>query len=848
LGTARFEADVETGKVTVTPLMKAPQTEKGRAVWTGDTVTFTTSDLAADQGNLVSRRTMRVSVRNNGGERIGLGSGVRLVFNRLASGFSPASDRRSLAAVSTVAGNGTNGVVDGFGTAAATVPTAIAALSDGSFAVLEATRMRLLRNGTMSTMRGGITNGAGLAIVRDPGTGAEFAMVGDRGGHVVRMVEMSTGATTVFAGTGVAGDVVGAANVAQFNNPMGIAWDESARQLYVADQANGKLKRIAVSFGGGRPVAGAVGQPFVGLTSPTAVAIGPGGTVAASESTIHRVRLFVNGVTSIQIGTGTAGYAFGDGSTAQFSTPSALAYFGNTLYVANGGNGALSAITPMPDMSPINPRAYAVGLIAGQGLAGYDEGRGDVARFGSGIAGLTAAQSRLLVADTANRRVRAVDLGDTNSPSSTENVVTLTNRSGLLDFNGHSGAAPFILRDVVVEPGQTVDLGTFDFEITDGVRRFSFDLLMEAGNGAVMTPDAVTSPTSFGAGSPNAYVRRIVPRSVRPVDGPLGASALGNEYVDLEYDGLGNLYVVDGNSIRRMDAKTQQISTIAGVHNQPDNIDGTGSTARFAGITDIAVTADGATLYVSQSNHVIRVISRWISAPPMDRSSYFITTVVGQAGVSGNVGGVGTAIRLNNPHAIALSADDRRMFVKDDNGSQITGITILSSNVNLPEAYVYNEGTPLSPGAVTEMKADRLGSWIIAQFDGTQYNIMRLSERNWTFTSVTNSTGINETDQDGPNGKALTPQALAADKDGNVWFMSAGNGSTWRVRRVGRVGGATTVAGGGTQSIFFGSNTGDRVFLNDWAIHPRRGAVSPNGEYAFVDSGGLHTVSRVVRN
>jgi len=79
--------------------------------------------------------------------------------------------------------------------------------------------------------------------------------ISDTGNNKIRLIR---GAITVTAaGTGVAGDVLGAGDVAQFDAPYGISCDRSGK-IFVADSGNSKIKMIQTDF----TVYGVVGPDF----------------------------------------------------------------------------------------------------------------------------------------------------------------------------------------------------------------------------------------------------------------------------------------------------------------------------------------------------------------------------------------------------------------------------------------------------------------------------------------------------------------------------------------------------------------------------------------------------------
>ena len=93
------------------------------------------------------------------------------------------------------------------------------------------------------------------------------------------------------------------------------------------------------------------------------------------------------------------GYAEGAGKLAAFNTPSGLAIDrkGN-LYLADTGNNAIRKITP----------EGVVSTWAGDGLAGYRDGRGPGAQFNGPLGVAVGPDGAVYVADTYNDRIRRI--------------------------------------------------------------------------------------------------------------------------------------------------------------------------------------------------------------------------------------------------------------------------------------------------------------------------------------------------------------------------------------------------------------------------------------------------------
>lgn len=662
LATARVDLDFETGKVKVTPLDPKPD---GRAIWAGSTVEAQASDIFVSDG-ATTMRSFNLSLKNNTGDTIGADTGVRVQFRPLEF---VAPDIRSLATVSTLAGNGTNSSTDGEAAAATTVPHALAAMPGGGVALLDVTRLRLFKNGFLTTVAQGISTGSGLVVVKDPGSAKVYAFVAEQTGHRIRSVDMGTGLVSAFAGTGVAGDVVGAPGTSQFNSPRGLAWDGTA--VLVADSVNGKVKRIPVTFGPSAVTAGTVTTAHTGLSLPSALAIHDG-YLAIAEESAHRVHL-VKGSASIFIGSGTQGYLNGTAATARFSNPCALSWSGGIPYVAKSNIGSISSVWRTSDGDPNSPESYLVGLVAGTGVAGYAEGSGDAARFSTQATGLLAEGARIFVGDRNNRRLRAIDFpgdfvqgGFAGLNGATWPSVKIANRDGFIGTIGSAAdGLPYLIRTIALSPGVATPYSRVDMLLENGVKRYAFHLIIEGAAYGFASPEGISRGATPGPGTSGVWVERIVETdSFLEVVGPVGEATLPN-IVDLDSDASGNLYIATSKTIVRFDVARQRFATIAGVSQSAGQTVNGGVSARFEDITGIAVTADGATIYTTQNNHVVRT-TQWNGLSDRNsRSNYTTATTLGSAGVSGNMSGVGADVRFNQPQAIAVNDSGETLVVTD---------------------------------------------------------------------------------------------------------------------------------------------------------------------------------------
>jgi len=170
--------------------------------------------------------------------------------------------------------------------------------------------------------------------------------------------------------------------------PFGVAVTGGA--IFVSDGEQGKIWRIE----SGQPVSFAEG-----LDTPSAIAVDKAGNLIVADSGSHTIKL-VNSVGQISLLAGVegrSGFADGDAATALFNGPIGVAVAADgRILVADTYNDRIRVIE--------NGRVIT--------LAGYDrgyiDGDGVEAKFDTPC-GITAWQDKILVADTANRRLRVVE-------------------------------------------------------------------------------------------------------------------------------------------------------------------------------------------------------------------------------------------------------------------------------------------------------------------------------------------------------------------------------------------------------------------------------------------------------
>jgi DNA-binding beta-propeller fold protein YncE len=189
--------------------------------------------------------------------------------------------------VTTVAGS-VQGFADGTGTNAKfSHMFQIAIDPSGSYALIaDILNHRIRRidiaNAQVTTLAGSTTGGfqdgvGSIAIFSSPHgvmidpTGT-FALIGDYDNNCIRRIDIATAQVTTLAGTGAASAVNGAAALATFNQPTGISIDSSGTFALLADFANSRIRRIALTSA---PCSAGYYCPS-GSSSPTQVACAAG--------------------------------------------------------------------------------------------------------------------------------------------------------------------------------------------------------------------------------------------------------------------------------------------------------------------------------------------------------------------------------------------------------------------------------------------------------------------------------------------------------------------------------------------------------------------------------------------
>jgi len=375
---------------------------------------------------------------------------------------------------------------------------------------------------------------------------------------------------------------------------------------------------------------------------------------------------------------------------------------------------------------------------------------------------------------------------------------------GLPGFYGDGGSAPACALDgplgVAVDSAGNVYIEDY---YNNRVRKVVQDLF----GGTITTVAGNGTPGYTGDGT-IATTAEIVPHGVA-------------------LDKHANLFISDQNSsvIRRVDAKTQLISTYAG-YNGGYGFSGDGGSARAAKFLDpcgMAVDLKGNLYIADAGNHAIRKVD----------PSGIITTIAGIGGISGPAanGYPATAAYLDSPLAVAvdrwgtiyITNYHRNVVQKLDTNNNIwffAGDTTMGSNGYSGDGGAATLATLNNPKGLA---VDTFGNVYIADADN---NVIRMVNTSGIISTVVGNGSAGFGGDLGPvNGCNLhNPFGIAVDVFGSIYIADANNQrvrktySSWLgVNKVSSSGEKITVYPNPSSGdvIVAGCNTSDKVLVMD---------------------------------
>lgn len=533
--------------------------------------------------------------------------------------------------------------VDGIGAAARfSRPKGIAVDVAGNLFVSDSNVIRkITATGAVTTIAG--TPGGydvGYGYVDGVGTYSKFfnpvgiavdaagnVFVADSANRVIRKISPG-GNVTTHAGTGGAfGNVDGYPGAARFEEPIALTID-SQGNLLVRDMnsvrkvsADGFVTTLDTRNGEG---ANLFQYTCCGSGESSGIASDAAGNVYLSKPSENVIyKRAPDGVASVVAGTLplSAGFADGLGSAAKFSKPNSLGTdAAGNIYVADLGNNAIRRITPSGAVTTV---ATNVGATKAQGYT-------FAANFNLSIdkAGNT------VLADAISHLVRRL------MPDGS--IVTVTGSlwpEGRVVFGGGDRFSSVAIRVEGSIPTSLTDdgLGTLYIVDVTRIRKITAD----GGDSIIMCGTSENCLT--GA----SYLCSVF--------GFCGTQSTSYPAPGLARDTAGNLYTSQGSSIVKI-TPAGAVTVLAGASQQSGFADDTGTSAKFAYPTALAIDAAGNIFVADTGNHTVRKVT----------PAGVVTTIAGRPGILGVTVGTLPA-SLTSPNGIVVSPDGKTIYVTSEN-------------------------------------------------------------------------------------------------------------------------------------------------------------------------------------
>jgi uncharacterized repeat protein (TIGR01451 family) len=621
--------------------------------------------------------------------------------------------------------------------------------------------------------------------------------------HVVLRLDATTGVLTLVAGNGTPGfsGDGGLATSAQLSSPHGVAVDATGN-VYIADTANCRIRKVSVSNGAITTVAGNGTCGFGGgsgpatsvqLQSPAGIALDSLGNlyIADSGNNVVRQVSLPNGTIATVAGSGSSGYS-GDGGSAtlaQLKSPSGVAVdsLGKNLYIADTGNYSVRQVS-----------GGTIATVAGNGTFGYSGDGGSATKAQLSLPWGVAVDSsgNLYIADVDNNRIRMVSSGvittvvgsspgysgDNGPPAASQ----LSFPTGIaLDSSGSLYIADSNNNRIRKVTSPATDSGVITTLAGNGTSGYSGDgglatsaqlhtpqaVALDAAGILYIADNASIRTVSHATQITNGVIATVAGNGMSGYGGDGGppTSAQIFEPNGVAVDSLGNLYIADTSNGRVREVSNGTIATVAGNGEPGYNGDNIPATSAELDIPyGIAVDSAGNLYIADRDNNRVRKVANGI-----------ITTVAGTgtAGFSGD-NGPATSAQVNIPEAVAVDSAGN-LYIADMGNQRVRMVSNgVISTVAGNGAYGYSgDGGPATSAQLynpTGVAVDPYGDLYIS--DSLNYRIREVVNGVITTVAGNGSAGFSGDGAAPPTSAQLNyPRGVAVDANLFVYIADSNN-------------------------------------------------------------------------
>ncbi|MFP5041021.1 T9SS type A sorting domain-containing protein [Parasediminibacterium sp. JCM 36343] len=598
--------------------------------------------------------------------------------------------------ISTVAGNGNAGYSGDGGQATSAKlydPKGLALDKQGNLYIVDG-QVNVVRkisvSGIISTVAGNASSGysgdGGLAVSAQLYTPSGITVdaignlyIADLFNHRIRKVDVNGIISTVAGNgtTGYSGDG-GQATSAELSEPLGVAVD-TLGNLYIADFGDNRIRKVnktgIISTVAGNSTRGFGGDGNAAtlalFSEPNGIAVDKFGSLYIADNDNYRIRkVNINGIVSTIAGDGTFKFS-GDGraaTTAELSRPSAVTFDtkGNE-YIYDSWNYCVRKITTNGIISTIIGNGHASDQILNQG-------------------------NDALATDKAGN----VFIGNDNLINKITPDGTISIIAGVSSFGFSGDGGPAI-------KAQLFGISSIAFDAY-GNMYFS-----DGGNYRIRKVDIT------------GIISTVVGTGISGFSGDGGSATVAelNSPKGIAIDRTGNLYIVDGNRVRKV-STNGIITSIAG--NGQNGFAGDGGLATKAILclpNSIAIDASNNLYIVDGCNNRVRKISaNGIISTVAGNGAIYLSS--GESGYSGD-GGLATSAQLNSPNGIAVDANGN-IHISDAINNRIRKVTFNPLPVTFItfDATLFNESIIIKWQTATELNTS---NFIISHSEnGIEFN------------------------------------------------------------------------------------------------------------------------------